>query len=134
MKLDRNKEALNYVKKAMSIKPTKSLYNTLKNLETKLNGPEHSNSSLEENENSSNSTTLEKKTDYMKTNYKLEEIQNLKSNFTIFKILKIISEKLFSIVRKNKFLFTVLSFIILYYFKLHISSMFESILGYIKFR
>jgi hypothetical protein len=134
IKLERNKEALSTVKKALCIKPNKAFLNYLKILEGRILNPENSCSTIEENENSAKSTTLQEAKPQILENKKNDEIEKYKSRFTITKILRIFAHKFFSILRKNKLLFTILLFMLSYYFKQELTSMLDNVLGIVKFK
>ncbi len=134
IKLERNKEALATVKKALCIKPTKALLNYLKLLEGKLLIPENSCSTIEENENSAKSTTLQDGKNEVLENKKNDDIDKYRSRFTIIKIIKIFGYKFYDVIKKNKLLFSILLVMFVYYFKQEINLMFDTVLGIVKFK
>ena len=119
---------MSIIKKALCIKPSKTLLNYLKLLEQKFSVTVNdlTCSTIEEKEETEGTKS--------EIDNKLKKNRSNFSKFTILKFAKIFLYSCFHLIRKNKILFLFLISISGYYFKLEIQNMFEQVLNIVKFK
>jgi hypothetical protein len=128
MHLEKYREAISTIKKALCIKPSKTLMNYLNLLEHKLSICPHdlSSSIIEEKVETEGTKSENEK--------KIKKDNSIVSKFVFLKLARFLLFSCFNIVKKNKFLFFVLISISGYYFKIEIEKMFEHVLNIVKFK
>lgn len=115
--LEKTKEAIVVIKKALNIKQSKTLLNYLHLLEKTLDVvQEDKTNEIEEMESEKNNNS---------ENY---------TKFRILKFIKIILYYAFHTIRKNKLLFAILLSFSGYLFKNEVQRMFDGVLSIVKFK
>jgi hypothetical protein len=128
MHLEKYREAISTIKKALCLKPSKTLINYLSILEHKLSiCPHDLSSSILEEKAESEGIKTEK-------DNKIKKDNSIISKFMFLKLVRFLFNSSLNFVKKNKFLFFVLLSISGYYFKIEIEKMFEHVLNIVKFK